>query len=404
MGDRAHIAFRQFTQALHHRGHRARRGTVPGGKAGAQVLEQVVLGPRHWRLRECRQGRRFPTLRFAASQIGLATPLAAQGVARRVARAAVAQSIGQIRAAIPLCGARGVRYVLLVAVEQHVPSSQQRPGVERERQLRFGWARYHRVGGHQVGIERLHVGIADLGKRRVREGRIEPAAIAMDAFAHGALERRVGPVADAGLGVGRDVGGIDGAERRFERQPTGIARAAWRRMAHRAVAGGGYQPAALDGRRRIQAGPGRRHRGDGRAPRQDRGTQAGQRRQRGQGGQQPGALARRLVRAGLVLERLADLPGAERWLQQAHAGGVVNGIGHGGGGRQGSGGTTRQRADDVDTGLRGKVVAGPVSRQGRRGLGGRAIAPVVVALAAGGQLPRGGGDVVGQRGGRRLGA
>src|SRR5258705_8169369 len=39
------------------------------------------------------------------------------------------------------------------------------------------------------------------------EGRVQLPAILVDAVAHGALEGRVGPAADAGFVVGRDVGG-----------------------------------------------------------------------------------------------------------------------------------------------------------------------------------------------------
>ena len=48
----------------------------------------------------------------------------------------------------------------------------------------------------------------------------------MDALAHGALESRIGPCADSGLDIRRDVGRVNDAERRLERAPAGIGDAA----------------------------------------------------------------------------------------------------------------------------------------------------------------------------------
>src|SRR5579862_4470364 len=83
---------------------------------------------------------------------------------------------------------------------------------------------------------------------RVGKGRIKMPAVAMDAFAHGALEGGVRPAADAGLDVGRDVGAVDEAERRFDGAPAGVEDAVGRGMAGRAVAERGELPAAFDGR------------------------------------------------------------------------------------------------------------------------------------------------------------
>jgi len=73
-------------------------------------------------------------------------------------------------------------------------------------------------------------------------------AVAMDALAHGALKGGIGPVADAGLGIGRDVGRVDRAERRLEGSASGIDGATIGiGVAHRAVAERGKSLAAGDG-------------------------------------------------------------------------------------------------------------------------------------------------------------
>ena len=63
---------------------------------------------------------------------------------------------------------------------------------------------------------------------RIGKRRIKMPAVAVNAVAHGALEGGIGPCADAGLGIGRDVGAVDGAERRLEGPAAGIDDAARR--------------------------------------------------------------------------------------------------------------------------------------------------------------------------------
>src|ERR1700732_3065956 len=105
----------------------------------------------------------------------------------------------------------------------------------------------HRRLRHQESVERLQVRIAGQSKMRVGECRIEMRAVAMDTFPHGALERRVRPVADAGLDIGCDVRAVDDAERSFDFAAAGICNASNRRMADLAVAEACELPAALDG-------------------------------------------------------------------------------------------------------------------------------------------------------------
>ena len=69
----------------------------------------------------------------------------------------------------------------------------------------------------------------------VGEGRVEVVALAVDALVHGAPKGLERPRADAGLRVGRDVGGVDGAERRRQGEAAGIGLAARRGVADGAI-------------------------------------------------------------------------------------------------------------------------------------------------------------------------
>ena len=90
---------------------------------------------------------------------------------------------------------------------------------------------------HEEIVERRHVGVGELGVRRIRHRRIEPVAVLGDALPHGAIEIRKTVAADAGLGIGRDVGRVNGAERRAHFQAAGERLAARNRMTGHAIAG-----------------------------------------------------------------------------------------------------------------------------------------------------------------------
>jgi hypothetical protein len=68
------------------------------------------------------------------------------------------------------------------------------------------------------------------------EGWIKMATLAIDALAHGASEGFSRPAADAGLGIGRDVGRIDCAKRRRNRPSASEGLAIRRRVAGVTVA------------------------------------------------------------------------------------------------------------------------------------------------------------------------
>ena len=130
---------------------------------------------------------------------------------------------------------------------------------------------------------------------RVGECRIEMLAVAMNALAHRALEGGIGPVADAGLDIGRDVGAVDDAERRLQRPPAGIDRAARAGVADHAIAERGELLAAGNGRGGKHRWIGPRNRRD-RAPWQRRGADADRgRAHRGEPGEHAGPHGERIL-------------------------------------------------------------------------------------------------------------
>ncbi len=95
----------------------------------------------------------------------------------------------------------------------------------------------HRRETEEIGLDREPIGIGHIGIAGIRHCRIKPFAFVVDTPVQGIQELRIAPVADAGFLVGRDVGRIDRAERKLERQTSGKWHAALRRVAGGAVGG-----------------------------------------------------------------------------------------------------------------------------------------------------------------------
>src|ERR1700686_3196157 len=116
-------------------------------------------------------------------------------------------------------------------MKQRVPTRDQRAQVEWKRQRVFWIFGTYRRLRHQVGIERLQIGISRLGEMCVGKRRIKMPSVAMNALAHRALEGGIGPCADAGFEIGRDVGRVDRAEWSLDRTAAATPIAAAQRAA-----------------------------------------------------------------------------------------------------------------------------------------------------------------------------
>src|SRR5689334_9311894 len=156
----------------------------------------------------------MPALDFAAVEGGFLF-LGAKLVARRVAGAAMAESLHQVRAAIPVGAARAVGLVYAGLEIARFPDADESA---RDRQLVRAVFLAHGLARHEKGVERGDVLVRDLGEMIVRERGIEVLSLAIDAFAHRTAEGCELPAANAGVRVGRDVGAVDRAERRLDRR------------------------------------------------------------------------------------------------------------------------------------------------------------------------------------------
>ena len=180
-------------------------------------------------------GEGAPALRFAARE-GFVPLLRAEHVAWRMAGAAMADALDEIGAPVPKIVMRGIGLERPPPQEEQVPAGEHWPLVQGERQLVRRRRRMDGLAGHEECIEGVVVRVRYQCEMVIGEGWIEMATFAVDAFAHGASEGLFRPAADAGLGIGRDVGRIDRAERRRQRQPASEGLAVRRRVAGVAVA------------------------------------------------------------------------------------------------------------------------------------------------------------------------
>ena len=166
--------------------------------------------------------------RIAARQVIIAFAFAERFFLHRQATrgmtgAAVAQAFHQIAAALQhrvnlrvgdkVARRRGED----AAPERQRPAHRQRPwdvGV-----LVGDIHRLHAV--HKVGVHGAHVRFADPRERGIRHRRIERGTVFPHALAHRVVELFEGVPADAVFFIRRDIGGVDGADRRLHRQTAG---------------------------------------------------------------------------------------------------------------------------------------------------------------------------------------
>jgi len=116
--------------------------------------------------------------------------------------------------------------------------------------MRVGWRgqAHEPAARHQKSIECAVVFVGNMGEVIIGEGRIKMPAVPVDARLHGAAERGFRPAADPGLGIGRDVRGIDRAERRRHRKAAGEIMSVADRVTVVAIADRGKITPTLDER------------------------------------------------------------------------------------------------------------------------------------------------------------
>lgn len=124
-------------------------------------------------------------------------------------------------------------------MKQRLPESERDSLVKGKRHLIIsGWL-INRINGLQIKIKRGDVVIRHFGKGSVRKSRIQVGAIRPDAVLHRDIKILERPVSYTGFRIGRDIGGIQQAERGMKLHPASIGFAAGGGMTAGAVSGDG---------------------------------------------------------------------------------------------------------------------------------------------------------------------
>ncbi|MPL93023.1 hypothetical protein SDC9_39147 [bioreactor metagenome] len=205
--------------------------------------------------------------------------------ARRVAGAAMAEALHQIGAAVPHRILRRIRGEGGAFQEGGVPVGHAPALVERETEVGFRRGLFHRRKAlAEIGPERAHVGLGHLGIGGIGHRRIEVPAVRRHALAHRAVELGIAPAADAGLGIGGDVGRVNRAHRAFEGKAPRHLHPVLRGVTGDAIAKLGDVAAARDQIRACRAGEAGRHRLERRRPGEEQRRPPGQHRDHPDGG------------------------------------------------------------------------------------------------------------------------
>ena len=183
----------------------------------------------------------------------------AERVDGRVAHRAMAEALDKIGAAVPFAGLGGIRLELARGKIQRAPAEDQRAIVVGKTKIVRAVGGSHRTDRHQVGEDRVAVLARDLRVRAEWHRRVEQSAVRVASGVERPVELVRRPGTDSGLGIGRDVRGVERAERRRHRAPAGEKRLFRRGVAGDAIAGPGEIFAARD-ERGIRRDRGRRGR------------------------------------------------------------------------------------------------------------------------------------------------
>ena len=152
----------------------------------------------------------------------------------------------KISAAVPFGRLLRVWLELAFGEEQGSPAEDQRTVVVGKSQVVRAVRLLHWRDRLEIGENRIAVGTRHLGIGSERHRRIKQAAVGKAARMHHLVELVARPLADAGLVVRRDVGGVERAERRRHRAAASEEFACRRCVAGNAVAGAGEIFAVVD--------------------------------------------------------------------------------------------------------------------------------------------------------------
>ena len=236
--DCTHIVLGNAREIVRDRRHRTCGNPVTRLMAASQIVVQRIRAPRHRRGRCFGQRRCMPALGFASAEI-LPLVFGAQRVARRVARATMREAFDQIGAAIPGCALRRVGAIDARFEIKCFPhgdrgsEARRRPKPVRRSLGADG------VAGHDEGVDCRDVQRIHAREMIVWKCGIEMPPGAIDAIVHGAQKILAAPESDTGIRIGRDVGRMDRAEGRRQRQSAGEWLASGLGVAGTAVADGG---------------------------------------------------------------------------------------------------------------------------------------------------------------------
>src|SRR5574337_663709 len=302
-GDRRQIGRRRMREAADHERHVAAEGVARRRKAGRKRFGYVVLRPV---LEPLRGDVRRLAPAVQKPPAGQSIPLddRAQEIVGRVAFGAVSGSLDQIAAERLLAG-RGDRGGIDLRHVEKVPESN--PATDREWEIDLVRRRApgNRRRRAQEGVEIAHVLHRHARIGRVGHRRIEMPQRWRDARHHGVGEVGGGPRSDTVGRIGRDIGGMECAERRFHRESAAEAQRVLLTRRHVAGIASGDEEDIFSRRRVARLGDARRDRRVDAARRGDDERRDGERQDGGRKADRDaesdahGFLAPRLARARL---------------------------------------------------------------------------------------------------------
>src|ERR1700730_10170436 len=217
IGNRFEVAVAQIFEAILDRlPHRTLYLALLRGSAGPQELDDVLLYPladAGARVR-CDIGDELAVRSIRSSGEPLAGSQRAEEIARGMTLATMGERGDEINAVVLGGTPLGLRMERLRGKEQDAPAGLQEAPGEWERHVVRPVLTAHRRERKQIRLDRQCVAVGNAGKARIGKYREVVCPVGPHALAQCAQKLRVGPVANAGFRIGRDIRGVKGAERR----------------------------------------------------------------------------------------------------------------------------------------------------------------------------------------------